>query len=363
MRHRRNSIHNTIALLSSIYWPALGIASSQEISAQPTSTPQLWITNAHGNDVHIYEIGSWKLLDEIEVGNQPHGISATADGRIAHLSIENVDAKNGELVWIDTQSRRIISRLQVGPEPHDIECTPDGRWIYVPCNDGTWWIVDGEQKRVVKTIETGGRPHNTTISPDGRYMYLSPMGLKTRVNGKKKYLGPAAVTIVDIENDHRVIDRIPFSDHPRPAALSADGRLLFQSVDHLEGFEIADIAARQVIARVTHTINPELEDRDTRCHGLAIPPGRSEIWCCDVDRHRVHVHETESGSYEQLATIPLIGRPYWITFSDDGNYAFISIRSEGVVAVIETDSRKVLRHLKAGDTPKRTQVLNVPSDS
>ena len=137
---------------------------------------QLWITNAYGNDVHIYEVDSWKLIRQFKVGSNPHGISATADGRTAHIAIENFGSPEGELIWIDTQTGKITDRIAVGPKPNENECTPDGKWIYVPCNDGQYWVIDGEKKTVVAKIKTGGRPHNTTVSANGKRMYLSPGG-------------------------------------------------------------------------------------------------------------------------------------------------------------------------------------------
>lgn len=337
-----------------------GSAATARDHASADVNEQLWITNVHGDDIHIYEVGTWRLIDHIVVGPEPHGISATADGRIVHVSIEHPDRDHGELVWVDAITRRVIDRIDVGPRPHEIECTPDGKWIYVPCHDGTWWIVDGFERRVVKRIGTGGRPHNTIISPDHSRMYLAPMGLKVRINDKKKYLGPESVTVVDIDAGHEVIGEIKFSDHPRPITISADGRWIYQNVDDLTGFEIADTSTFKVVEEVEHEIHPEYDDRDSRCHGLAITPDGSEIWCCDLDRHRVHVHELTSGSHKQIATIPVVGRTYWIVFSTDGVYAFVSLRSENRVAVIDTKTRQVVTHLAAGDTPKRTQVIRVP---
>jgi DNA-binding beta-propeller fold protein YncE len=54
---------------------------------------QLWVTNAFGDDVHVFEVGTWKLLKTIKVGPNPHGISATADGKTVHIALENFGGK------------------------------------------------------------------------------------------------------------------------------------------------------------------------------------------------------------------------------------------------------------------------------
>ena len=91
------------------------VSAGGEPDASSTRSEQLWITNSHGDDIHIYEVGTWKLVENLQVGPSPHGISATADGAIVHISIEHPDRERGELIWIDAKRREIIGRLDVGP--------------------------------------------------------------------------------------------------------------------------------------------------------------------------------------------------------------------------------------------------------
>lgn len=310
---------------------------------------QVWITNAYGDDVHVYEVSSWKAIKNFKVGLNPHGISATADGKIAHIAIENFKSDEGELVWIDTATFEVTHRLTIGPRPNENECTPDGKWIYVPCDDGQYWVIDGHEKKVVTKIKTGGRPHNTTISPDGKYMYLSPMG------------APRRVTIVDIHNGHKVIGEIPFRASVRPPAIAADGKRFFQNIDGLIGFQVADIEKREVIATVEHDVAADLKEKNSRCHGLSVRPDGKEIWSCNVEHNTLHVHELESGRYKQTAKIDTPGRIYWVCFSPDSKFGFVSVRSAKQVAVVDCATKQIVKLLEAGREPKRTQVIIVPT--
>ena len=327
---------------------AVMLLLSAKLPASEELQRQLWITNAYGDDVHIYEVGTWKVVRTIKVGWNPHGISATADGRTVHVAIENFKAKTGELVWIDSQTGKITARIDVGPRPNENECTPDGKWIYVPCADGQWWVVDGEQKKVVTRIKTAGRPHNTVVSPDGKRMYLSPLG------------APQRVTIVDVENNHKVIGEIPFDNITRPPAISSDEKRFFQNIDRLLGFQVADIAQRKVIRTVKHTLAEDKRDKPSRCHGLAVRPDQQEIWSCNVEHHTLHIHEMTSGEYQQTHMVKMPGRIYWVCFSPDSRYGFVSVRSKSQVAVIDCKSKAILKLLPAGREPKRTQVIDVP---
>lgn len=309
---------------------------------------QLWVTNAFGDDVHVFEVGTWKLLKTIKVGPNPHGISATADGKTVHIALENFGGKEGELLWLDAASGDIKGRVKVGPKPNENECTPDGKWIYVPCEDGQYWVVDGEHKKVVAKIMTGGRPHNTTISADGKRMYLSPMG------------APKKVTIVDVEAGHKVIGEIPFDNSVRPPAISQDEKLFFQNIDGLVGFQVADIVSRKVIKTVAEKPADDKKDVPTRSHGLCVRPDQKEIWSCNVEHESLHVHEMTSGNYDETARIKMPGRIYWVTFSPDSKWGFVSVRSKQQVAVIDCHTKEIVKLLDAGKEPKRTQVIDVP---
>ena len=73
----------------------------------------------------------------------------------------------------------------------------------------------------------------------------------------------------------------------------------------------------------------------------------------------VHVHELTSGRYEEIAAIPMIGHIYWLCFSPDSKYCFVSVRTDKKIAVIDCQTKRVVKHLEAGNVPKRSQVIVV----
>ena len=320
----------------------------------------LWQTNSGGDDIYIIAPSSGEQVKRLVVGANPHGIAATADGSTVFVSVEKNGEPNGELVWIDAQTQEIVTRLQVGLEPHQLAVTPDGRWVYVPCRDGHYWIIDAKQRRVVDKIHTGGRPHNTTASTDGRYMFLSPMG------------GRGEVTIVDVDAGHEVIGTIPFADSVRPPALSRDGTRLFQHVDGINGFQVADVASRRVTATVSHSsslgwflIIPEWigwvsSEGLKRCHGLAIRPDQKEIWSTCGDY--LAVHDIEDETYAEVALVDLPSKAYWLTFSPDSRLGFLALHDADQVAVVDAQSKELIRLIDAGNGPKRNLVLSTRVD-
>jgi DNA-binding beta-propeller fold protein YncE len=321
------------------------------------AVPYLWQTNSAGNDVYIYELETFLLFKQLVVGPKPQGIAAPDDAHVVYISLEDKASKRGELLWVDPQSFTILHRLPVGPKPHAIATTPDGRWVYVSCRDSHYWVIDAQSKTVATRIYTGGRPHNTVASRDGRHMYLSPMGLTKRV------------TIVDVEAGHRVVGHIPFGGSVQASALSADQTLFLQQVDGLNGFQVADIAQHSVIATIVHSttlgglipvkrlgwLTPQ---GFKRCDGLAIRPDQREIW--SVCAENLTIHALRPPDFPERHTLQLADRGQWLTFTPDSRYAFVALTGRDQVAVVDTETKAVVRHLDAGKAPKRNLVITLP---
>jgi YVTN family beta-propeller protein len=306
---------------------------------------KLYVTNSAGDDVTVIDVATNKVLGRIEVGPHPHGIAVPASQDVIYVSIEG--SKPGRLVAIDPRADKVIRSMDVGPAPNQLAVTPDGKFGYVPCSDGYWDVVDLKEQKVAKRIFTGGRPHNTLCSPGGKRMYLAPMG------------APKKVTIVDVAT-HEPAGTIPFSNVVRPVALSRDEKRLYAEVDGLVGIEVADVDKREMIQRIPAELADQQRKVASRSHGLAIRPDQKEIWECDVEHKEVHVYDITGDKPKQTTTIPIGAQVYWLTFRPDGKICYVSARGGNAVAVVDTETKKVIDRLPVGKEPKRLVVVEVP---
>ena len=314
-------------------------------AADPPRRPaqKLYVANSLGNDVHVIDTATNEVIRRVEVGPQPHGLVATAKGDRLFLTIENTAGDDGELVWFDTATDTVTRRMKIGPRPNQPACTPDGTIIYVPCDDASWWVIDAVKGEVIRRIPTGGRPHNTLCSVDGKRMYLGPKG-------------SYHVLIADA-TAHKLIGEIPLSDAPRPIVLSKDEKRLYANVDTLIGFEVADLQTRKVIHRVEAEVPAELLRKASRSHGIGLRPDQKELWMCDVYHDRTYVFDLTTTPPKQVASITMKGGGYWMCFSPDGRFCYVSERIGDTVAVIDTNSKQVVARVAVGKMPKRNLVL------
>jgi YVTN family beta-propeller protein len=326
--------------------PLAFLLFSAPLAAGEKVGQKLYITNSAGNDITVADVATNKVIGRIEVGAKPHGIAVPASQKLVLVTIEG--ANPGELVWIDPATDKFTRRMPIGPAPNQLAVTPDGTFAYIPVSDGYYEVVDVPKAKIVERIFTGGRPHNTVCSANGERMYLAPMG------------NPKKVSIVSVA-DHKVIGEIPFTSVVRPVAISKDEKRFFAEVDGLVGIEMADVAARKMIHRVPAELSPELKKIGSRSHGLGITPDQKEVWECDVEHKEVHVYDITADRPKQIATIPLAGTVYWLTFGPDGRFCYVSVFSRNEVAVIDTATKKLVASIPAGKEPKRLIVVTLPA--
>src|SRR6478672_12727844 len=91
---------------------------------RPAVSQKLYVANSAGNDLHVIDTATNKVIKRVEVGPQPHGLVATKDGRQLFLTIENDAGEEGELVWFDPLTDTVTNRMKVGPRPNQLACTP-----------------------------------------------------------------------------------------------------------------------------------------------------------------------------------------------------------------------------------------------
>jgi YVTN family beta-propeller protein len=320
-----------------------GLARAEGPAA--TAKQKLYVTNSLGDDVTVIDTKTNKVIGRIEVGLHPHGIAMPAAQNFIYVTIEGKDP--GELVCIDTTTDKIVHSMKIGPEPNQLAVTPDGKLAYVPDKDGFWEVIDLAKFEVIKKIETGGRPHNTLCSVDGKHMYLAPMG------------APKKVTLVEAATQ-KVLGEIPFSNVVRPIALSKDEKRLYAEVDGLVGVEVADVAERKMIHRIKAELPDDKNKVASRSHGLAISPDQKELWECDVEHHEVHVYDITGDKPKQIKTLPMGEKVYWLTFTPDGKTAYVAVRGNNEVAVVDAETKEITARIKVGKEPKRLLVVTPP---
>src|SRR5882672_2180513 len=113
-----------VIVLCGIAW----CAASVSLVAAPEPKLRIIQTNSAGDNIHIIDPATNKVVGEIKGIEASHGIAVSKDGSRIYVSEE----AQKTLDVVDGKTLEVIKRIPLsGGVPNLIGLTPDGRWIYV----------------------------------------------------------------------------------------------------------------------------------------------------------------------------------------------------------------------------------------
>lgn len=341
---------------------AAGAAGAQRLYVAATSADKLYVVDTASNDI----------VDVLTVGQTPHGLALSDDGRWVWVAVE------GGVVKVDAVHRRVVKTYPLGDLQQELELTRDGRYLYTGrLADGCYEVFDTLQEKVVAGIPVSGYPHNVVrAANDDRYMYAAPLSLDVIPPPTKaprptcsptragRVLKSDRIFVFDTRT-MKTVGSIATGKAPRPMAISADGKRLYSDVDDLVGFLVIDTASRKVIERVAFPkLNQEQRTTGSRGHGLGITRDQRELWAASTLHDVVNVYDRTGPRVKFLTQIKVEGMPHWITFSPDGRFGYASLNDSDKVAVIDVAGHKVVKYiaLPKGSGPKTIDAGTVASN-
>jgi len=173
-------------------------------------------TGRRGADLAIVDTadGRVRTVDlRTRPGAAAQSIAVSRDG--ARVFVITVDDLGGELVAIDTATRRVLGGLAFPVPLRDVCVSPDGSTLYVaacdPYHGGFVDLVDVRQMRVLARAEVGGLITQIVLSAEGERIYVA--------NGDR-------VSVVCTAT-HEIVDTVTAVAAPACIAESADGKRLY----------------------------------------------------------------------------------------------------------------------------------------
>jgi len=117
---------------------------------------ELWAANSHDGTVSVVELINRKVVQTIDVHTKrANRVKFTPDGRLVLIS----DLETGDLVVLETASRKEVKRLNLGRGVAGILIVPDGSTAYVAVStESQVAVVDLKTLSVTGRIATGKGP-------------------------------------------------------------------------------------------------------------------------------------------------------------------------------------------------------------
>src|SRR5437773_6525928 len=245
--------------------------ASVTFSAAQDSKVRILQTNSAGDNTHIIDPVTNKVVGEIKGMEAPHGIAVAPNGSRIYVS----DQADKVLAVIDGKSLQVTKRIPLSGNPNLVDITPDGRWVYVAIAltyddysefpqikanpSGGVDVIDTAKLEKVKTIALRGGIHDLNVTPDGKYV----------IAGSSRGARPAAnlMNVID-SRTNEVAWSFVMNPAPSPMAISKnpDGstKWIFAQNGTLNGLSVVDFATQ---AKVNEVKLPDIPAEKRNTHG------------------------------------------------------------------------------------------------
>ena len=235
-------------------------------------------TNSAGDNVHIIDPATNKVvgvIDGIEVG---HGAGVAPDGSRIYVS----DEAQSTLDVVDAKTLKVIKQIPFSGHPNNMAVGKDGRRVYVGIIQapGGVDVIDTVSMQRVKTVPTQGTIHNAYVTPDGKYVVAGSIPGET-------------INVIDAETEEPAWTlEMDLGVRPMTFTWNADGstKWIFAQLTGFNGFAVIDFATRKEIRRITESGSAAREgDRpegSDPSHGMAVTAdGKTLVVCSRLNNY------------------------------------------------------------------------------
>ena len=301
-------------------------------------------TNAAGDNIHLIDPATNKVVAQIKGIEVNHGAAAAPDGSRFYFTNE----ADHTLDVVDGKSLTVTKKIPLTGRPNNLSIGQNGRRVYVAIQSGAGAVdvIDTVSLRNEKSIPIRGGVHNTFVTPDGKYVIAGS------ILGRN-------FTVIDSRTEEPLWSLF-FDDGVRPIAFEAnrDGstRRMFVQITNFHGFAVVDFESRKEISRVTlPSLPPEQRHLDglqgSPSHGIGVAPDGRTLWV--NSKMNGHVYGYSLPDLKLLGGVAVGDHPDWLTFTPDSKTVYVANAGSNSVSAVDIATRKEVARIPVGQVPKR----------
>ncbi len=241
---------------------------------------------------------------------------------------------------IDRDTYQVLKSLRVGDYPHHMIVSMDGRYLYVGnTHSDTVSAIDLATESIVKNIPLLD-PYNLYYTPDQKLLVTTCTRL-----GRVEVHGIDEWSQIGEAKGWKKLAQIPTGKDPNHFAFSPNGRYMYVSNEYSHQLSVIDLQERKLVRQV---------DTGRRPVDVSLAPGGKVLFVANYGEGRVTVYDTES--FKELDRIQTGAGAHGMAMSTDGKTLFVSNRDAATVSVVDVASRKVTQNFKIPQGPDMMEV-------
>ena len=328
--------------------------------AQGTPAASLLVLSKSGQTLAIVDPSTLKVVSKIPVGNDPHEVIASTDGKTAYVSNYGGGAYN-TLAVIDLVAQKALPSVDLGAlrGPHGLDFVGGKAWFtaeaakaigsYDPATKKIDWIMGTGQNRthmiyvwpdtkliVTTNVSSGTVSFIEKTAGNGPGFGGPPTGAPNPPAGAPPPRGPMGApggnwneTVVKVGNGSEGFD------------VSPDRKEIWVANAQDGTVSILDVASKSV----TQTLAADARGANR----LKFTPDGKLVFISTLGGPDVIV--IDSATRKTVKRIPVGHGAAGIQMQPDGARAFVACTPDNYVAVIDLHSLDVVGHIDAGPNP------------
>jgi YVTN family beta-propeller protein len=301
-------------------------------------------TNAAGDNIHVIDPATNKVVGVITDIEVPHGVTSAPDGSRLYFTNEALHTVDA----VDAQTFAVIARVPLSGRPNNIAISNDGKRVYagIAQAPGAVDVIDTATLTRAKSIAVKGSIHNVYVTPDGKHV----------VSGS---IPGRMITVID-QATEEIAWELPMSAGIRPMAFekAADGSTsrIFVQLSDYHGIAVVDFKARKEATRFETPAIPG-ETRHTEglqaapMHGFGVTPDGKLLLATSKVYSTMYAYSLPD--LKPVGAVNVGQHPEWVTLTPDGKVAYIAAAGENSVTAVDTATLKVIARIPVGQVPKR----------
>ena len=310
---------------------ALAVAGGSLTQAQ-RSSGRLLVLNKEDATFAVVDPASGKVLGTVPVGQGPHELVVSTDGKWAFASNYGTGPAPGHTIsMIDVAALKELRRIDVAPlsRPHGLAFA-NGKLYFTAEANKAIARYDPAADKVDWTFETGQTTtHMVLPSKDARTLFTANIGSDSISQIEQGSGGTWTQTVIAVGKG------------PEGIELSPNGREVWAAHSRDGGVSIIDVATKKVI----QTVNAGTK----RSNRIKLTPDGKLALISDLEAGDLVV--LDSATRKEIKRIALGKMPEGILVTPDGASAFVAVNGDNNVAVIDLKTWQVTSRIQTASGP------------
>jgi YVTN family beta-propeller protein len=319
-----------------IVWRNYTIVIGQQATAAKTVLVAL---NKAGASLTIIDPKDMKTLGSVPVGEGPHEVVLSADGKTAFVANYGNQTPGSTLSVVDLVAKKEIRRVDLTPllRPHGLQ-EVGGKIYFTSETNRLIGRYDPATNRVDWLMGTGqNATHMIVVMPDQKRIYTANIGSDT----------VTAFEATPNPNNPWKMTHIAVGKQPEAIEISPDGKEVWAGLNAEGAIDVIDAATNKVkeklkIGQRPYRIRFTPDGKKVLLTVLVLQQGQPPTGEFVV---------LDAATRKELKRMKLDGVPFGVVTSKDGKTAFVTTVQTDGVQKIDLEKYEVLGKATAGQAP------------